>query len=227
MKVTILLAAMLLNVGCLTTSKQKDEQRHSAGFTPEGVQSPKQQSEERVSPGKLPKCKYMSAKECIVFDDVNRMRIAQGIHPLLPHNGCAQVARNRVKQWDSRRQSSVGKGHRTPRGDRLQDTTQRMGFQFIKRGATGENLASARKTSASGIANLWFNSTKRKRIGNGARAPSHQDNLLNPKFKYMGIGHGDGRNWSQCLTAAPVDARPRGRNFVRNFTRSNRRAANF
>ncbi|MDX2228255.1 MAG: CAP domain-containing protein [Leptolyngbyaceae cyanobacterium bins.349] len=112
-----------------------------------------------------------------VLELTNYHRQQNGLRPLQFHNSLNKAAQAHSNDIGARNVLS----HKGSDGSSSRDRARRYGFQG---GYTAENVSS-RKTPDE-VVTGWMNS------------PGHRNNILNPKYRYMGIGYSKGK-WTQTF----------------------------
>ena len=131
-----------------------------------------------------------SALEWQMFEEVNQLRVSNGVSPLAWCNCLRDVAlAHSFDMWQR-----DFHGHANPDGIGPGGRIRNAGIDFI---AASENIASGFRTSEA--ANAGF-----------MESPTHRDTLLSPGWTHVGIGHWDGGggsynglHWTQKFIRQP------------------------
>lgn len=109
-----------------------------------------------------------------IFTETNQERARRGLPLLLSSNRLDWAAALKLQDMFVRQYFS----HVSPLGEGPADWTKRAGYSYI---AIGENLALGNFKSEAELVRAWMNS------------PGHRANILNPKFREIGIAAGKGK----------------------------------
>lgn len=121
-------------------------------------------------------CGNMNAVTCETFDLVNQERISRGFRPLLPLEKCVAAAQFHANDMEEYNYFSH---------DGRNETWEARLERFSVQRTFGENIAIHR--TPTGVVDAWMNS------------PGHRQNILNPNFRYSGMGYQSGI-WVQCFS---------------------------
>lgn len=114
----------------------------------------------------------LSLREAGLFDAINRERAAHNLEPLQLKPVLVEVARMRSQDMTQKGYF----GHFHPDGISAFELLSAAGVTFA---AGGENLAKVGGDT---------NHSVRSAIQALMRSPSHRDNILNPRYRYIGVG---------------------------------------
>ncbi len=121
----------------------------------------------------------MTALEQAMFDDINALRVRNGLPPLAPDPALVALARERSVDMATRNYFS----HTTPEGLSVFDLMEQRGIVYAW---AGENLARNNYPEAE---------TERVAFDSLVASPPHFQNMLGPNYTRMGVGvavDGDG-----------------------------------
>lgn len=121
----------------------------------------------------------MTALEQAMFDDINALRVRNGLPPLAPDPALIALARERSADMAARNYFS----HTTPEGLSVFDLMEARGIPYAW---AGENLARNNYPEAE---------TERVAFDSLVASPPHFQNMLGPNYTRMGVGvavDGDG-----------------------------------
>ncbi|MCS6805806.1 MAG: CAP domain-containing protein [Acidobacteriota bacterium] len=107
-----------------------------------------------------------------VFEQVNRQRQALGLHPLQRHDRLDEAARAHSQDMAERRYVS----HINPDGYRLIERLRLAGVRSAREIAENVGSLPPGRDLVERMVQLWMNSS------------GHRSNIVNPRFKYTGIG---------------------------------------
>lgn len=117
-----------------------------------------------------------------VVNLVNQERAKAGLTALSVDNNVANAALTRAKEIEK------SFSHTRPNGSNFSTALTEQGVKFL---GSGENIAWG-QTTPEQVMKGWMNS------------PGHRANIMNPKFKYIGVGHHQNSNgvnyWTQLFT---------------------------
>jgi uncharacterized protein YkwD len=106
------------------------------------------------------------------FERVNQERVEQGLAPLRKHDHLTQAARQHSRDMAERDYM----GHTNPDGYKPADRARLAGVRRARHIAENLGKHRAHTDPVVAIVRNWMNS------------PGHRENILNPRFKYTGIG---------------------------------------
>ncbi len=118
---------------------------------------------------------------------VNAERSKAGLEPVTLNSKLSQAAQNHTNDMISKRYFS----HNSPSGSTMVSRVKAVGYTYS---TIGENIAAGGST-ASATMTQWMNS------------PGHKANILNPKFRELGVGYGASNDqyryyWTQVFGTA-------------------------
>jgi len=122
-----------------------------------------------------------------ILNLVNAERKKAGLQPLKLNSQLAQAAQNHTNDMVSKGYFS----HTSPSGGKMVMRVKATGYAYT---SIGENIAAGNATAA-GTMTQWMNSS------------GHRANILNPKFKELGVGYAPSQDqykhyWTQVFGAA-------------------------